>query len=156
MAIGIAGLIDAITSHASRSGYFAQVQGFEPKSMPGGGPGPDLLYAVFLSNLSPARAASGLAAATARVELTGRIYKPFMSQPEDLIDPNLAEAGDALFEAYVGDFELGGTARNIDVFGTHGGGLSARAGYQTVDKSVYRVLDITIPIIVNDAWQESP
>ena len=76
--------------------------------------------------------------------------------PEDLIDPNLAEATDALFEAYIGDFELGGSARNIDVRGAQGNGLGARAGYQTVDKATYRVIDITIPIIVNDAWTESP
>ena len=156
MALGVKALIDAVTSHAAASGHFAVVQGFEPKSIPGNGPGSDLTFAVFLSALAPARAASGLSVSSARVELTGRIYKPFMSQPEDLIDPALAQAADDLIAAYIGDFELGGNARNIDIFGAHGGQLQCRAGYQTVDKQVFRVIDIVIPIIINDAWTESP
>lgn len=150
MSIGISALIDALTSHGAAAGYFDSVQGHEPKSAPGTG----LTYAVFLSALAPVAAASGLAATSARVELTGRIYKPFMSQPEDLIDPNVTDAADALMTAYSGDFDLGGHARNVDLLGAHGTPLSARAGYQTIDKTVFRVLDITIPIIVSDAWTQ--
>lgn len=150
MSLGISDVIDAVTSHASASGFFDSVQCHEPKSAPGNG----LTYAVFLSGLGPARAASGLTATTARVELTGRIYKPFRTEPEDLIDPGLADAADALFAAYTGDFDLGSHARNVDVLGAHGAPLGARAGYQTIDKSVFRVLDIAIPIIVNDAWNQ--
>jgi len=150
MSIGVNALIDAVVSHASASGYFDLVQGHEPKSAPGG----DLTFAVFLSNLAPAPRASGLSISSARVELTGRIYKPFREQPEDLIDPRLAEAADVLFTAYIADFELGGTARNIDVNGSQGAGLNARAGYQAIDGQTYRVIDITIPIIVNDVWTQ--
>lgn len=155
MTIGIQSLVDALTSHASASGLFAQVQGHEPKSMPPNGPGPDLWYAVFLSALGPARTGSGLAVTTARVELTGRIYMPFRSEPEDLIDPKLATACDVMFDAYTGDFELGGNARNIDVLGSQGQPLSARFGYQSVDGATYRVADIVIPIVVNDAWVQN-
>lgn len=151
MTVNTARLINAVTSAAAASGYFDAVQGHEPKSAP---PGTGLTYAVFLSALEPVAAASGLAATSARVELTGRIYKPFTSQPEDLIDPNLADAADALITAYSGDYDLGGYARNVDLLGAHGTGLSLRAGYQTIDRTVYRVLDITIPIIVNDAFPQ--
>lgn len=150
MSVGVAALINAVTSHASALGLFDVVQGHEPKSAPGNG----LTYAVYLQGMGPARAASGLQSASARVELTGRIYRPFISEPEDLIDPSLAVAADLLFTAYVGDFDLGGTARNVDVFGAHGRGLDSRAGYQTIGQTVFRVLDITIPIIVSDCWEE--
>lgn len=150
MSIDTAGIIDAVTSAASASGFFDAVQGHEPKSAPGTG----LTYAVFLNALAPVAAASGLAASSARVELTGRIYKPFTSQPEDLIDPNLAAAADALLSAYSADFDLGGVARNVDLLGAHGAPLGLRAGYQTIDRTVFRVLDITIPIIVSDAWTQ--
>lgn len=156
MAIGIDSLIDAIASHAMSSGLFTSVQAHEPKSMPPADPGSDLTFAVFLSGLGPARTGSGLAATTARVELTGRIYKPFRSEPEDLIDPALARACDLLFEALTGDFDLGGHARNIDVLASQGQGLQARAGYQKIDEVTFRIMDITIPIIVNDAWTQSP
>jgi hypothetical protein len=148
MTIGITALINAVVSHAFASGHFDAVLPFEPKSAPDG----DLTYAVFLSDLGPARAASGLTATSARVELTGRIYKPFMSQPEGLIDRSLADACDDLFEAYTGDLDLGGNARNVDVMGAHGAALRARASYQKLGDATYRIMDITIPIIVNDAW----
>jgi hypothetical protein len=150
MTIGISALINAVTTHASASGFFDTVQGHEPKSAPGNG----LTYAVFLSGIGPARTASGLDATSARVELTGRIYKPFLSQPEDLIDPLIADSVDALMAAYAGDFELGGNARNVDLRGAQGAPLGGRAGYQTIDKTPFRVFDIIIPIIVNDAWSE--
>lgn len=148
--IGISDLIDAVTSHASSSGWFDMVQGHEPKSPPGNG----LTCAVFVSGVGPARTGSGLATTTVRVELTARIYKPFISQPEDLIDPNVVNACDDFMTALSGDFDLGGHARNVDLLGAQGAPLSARAGYQTIDKNVYRVLDITVPIIVNDAFAQ--
>lgn len=143
-------IINAIASFASASGHFDAVQGHEPKSAPGNG----LTFAVFTSGLGPARGASGLNSTTARLELTGRVYKPFLSEPADLIDPALMEATDAMFTALAGDFELGGNVRNIDLQGASGTPLSMRAGYTTIDKQVYRTYDITIPIIVNDAWDQ--
>lgn len=148
--IGISNIINAITSHASASGFFDSVQGHEPKSPPGAG----LTYAVFLSAIGPARTGNGLATTSARIELTGRIYKPFLTEPEDLIDPNITDAVDALFTAYSGDFDLGTTVRCVDLLGSDGDPLGMRAGYQTIDRSVFRVVDIRIPLIVNDAWTQ--
>lgn len=152
MALGINAVINALVSHARALGVFDTVHAHEPKSMPGMG----LHYAVFMANLGPARTGSGLAATTARLELAGRIYKPFASQPEDDIDPTLVDALDVLFSAYTGDFELGGSVRNVDVLGSQGSALSARFGYTTIDKQTYRTIDIVIPVIVNDAFTQSP
>lgn len=150
--IGINAIISALVSHAAGLGFFDTVQGHEPKSMPGMG----LHYAVFMATVGPARTGSGLAATTARLELAGRIYTPFVKQPEDDIDPGLVDVLDKLFEAYTADFELGGNVRNVDVLGSQGAPLSARFGYQTIDKQTYRVIDIVIPVIVNDAFEQTP
>jgi len=150
MSLDINAIINALTTHAGTLGYFDAVQGHEPKSAPGQG----LTFAVFMTGLGPARAASGLNSTSARLELTGRIYKPFLSEPADLIDPAMTEAANRLFAAYTGDFDLGSTARNVDVLGAHGNPLGMRAGYVTIDKQVYRVFDTVIPIIVNDAWDQ--
>jgi hypothetical protein len=152
MALGINAVINALVSHAASLGRFDTVQAHEPKSMPGMG----LHYAVFMTALGPARTGSGLAATTARLELAGRIYKPFASQPEDDIDAILVDALDVLFSAYTGDFELGGNVRNIDVLGSQGNPLGARWGYQTIDKQTYRVIDVVIPLVINDAFNQSP
>jgi hypothetical protein len=153
MTLNVIAIINSVVSYASSSGYFDNVQSHEPKSMPGTG----LMFAVFLDDdaVTPIGEASGLASTTVRIELTGRIYKPFLSAVEDLIDPNLAEATDALMTALSGDFDLGSNARNVDLLGAHGTPLQARAGYQTIDRTVYRVIDITIPVIVNDAWTQT-
>lgn len=147
--IGIAALIDAVTSHASAAGLFGSVNGHEPKSAPTDG----LSYSVWVQQIGPARS-SGQAATSVRVELTGRIYKPFRQQPEDSIDPDMIGAVDVLVSAYAGDFTLGGNARHIDLQGSDGAPLAARAGYQTIDRVPFRVVDITIPIIVNDAFSQ--
>lgn len=150
MSIDLKGLINAVSSPAAASGHFDAVQGHEPKSAPGNG----LLLAVFLSGILPVARASGLATTSARVELTARIYKPFLSQPEDLIDPAIGDAANDLMLAYSADFDLAGLARNVDLLGAHGAPLGGRAGYQKVDTTTYRVFDIVIPIIVNDAWAQ--
>lgn len=149
MAINLSALLDPIVSHALAAGVFDEVQTHEPKSAPGTG----LTFAVFVNAIAPAVGGSGLTATTVRVELIGRIYKPFLSQPEDLIDSNVTDALDILFTAYSGDFDLGDTTHmGIDLMGSYGTGLAMRAGYQTIDKNVFRIFDISIPIIVNDAF----
>ncbi len=61
---------------------------------------------------------------------------------------------DKLIAAFVADFSLGGKSRNIDIFGAHGFPLSARAGYIDIDNKKFRIMDITVPVIVNDVWSE--
>lgn len=151
MAIDVRSVIDLVASHASSLGCFDRVQKHEPKSAPSG---ERPSFAVYVSALAPLARSSGLAMTSARLELTGRIYRGFITEPEDEIDPDLAESLDLLMAAYTGDFELGGLARNIDLLGAHGQGLSARAGYLRVDNKIFRVMDIIIPIIINDCWEQ--
>jgi hypothetical protein len=53
-----------------------------------------------------------------------------------------------------GSITLGGTVRMIDLLGIDGTPLSAMAGYLQIDRKVYRVMDLTIPVIVNDMWTQ--
>jgi hypothetical protein len=62
---------------------------------------------------------------------------------------------DALFTAYIGDFTLGGLVRNVDVRGADGAPLDGQAGYLKQDEVLYRVFTITLPVVVNDAWDEA-
>jgi hypothetical protein len=65
------------------------------------------------------------------------------------------KAADTLLAAYSRDFTWAG-ARNVDLLGSVRHPAGVRAGYQTIDRTMYRVLDITIPIVVNDAWDQVP
>jgi hypothetical protein len=98
---------------------------------------------------------SGLAVSSARVVLNVRIYTSMLQEPQDAIDPAVADAVDALFTAYGGDFELGGAVEAVDLLGMAGPGLSAQAGYLTIADKIYRVMTITLPLLVNDVWTQT-
>jgi hypothetical protein len=151
MTLDINGILDVIVSHAQNSGYFQTVAEHESKKSTTTG----LTAAVWVERIDPIKS-SGLNSASVRVELEMRIYSSTYQEPYDDIDSNITEAVDALFTAYIGDFELGGEARHIDIFGAHGQGLGVRVGYMNMDGSEYRVFQIRIPIIINDAWSEAP
>ena len=75
-------------------------------------------------------------------------------KPADAIDPEIMDAVDVLFTAYSGDFDLGGTVRNVDLEGATGPGLSAQAGYLNQDGKLMRIMDIVLPVIVSDLWTQ--
>jgi hypothetical protein len=143
---------DALVSHAAASGYFDQVNKHEPKSAPGTG----LNAAVWFETVGPYREGSGLNATTVRIVFTLRIYLPMLTEPQDYIDPHILEACDAMLAAYSGDFQLDGLIRNVDLLGESGTPLEAKSGYLDIDKTKLRVVDISIPLIVNDSWVQTP
>lgn len=152
MAINSQAIIDDLASHAMASGYFDRVNQHEPKNKPGRG----LTCAIWIDRIEPARGASGLVSTTARVVFNVRVYTNMLQNPQDAIDPNVMVATDALFEAYSGDFTLSGDAAYIDLMGaTQGHPLFSQSGYINIDNMVYRVMTITVPVIVNDAWPQA-
>lgn len=145
-------LVDAAVSHAQALGVFERVNAHEPKNAPGNG----LSAAVWAQSLWPVPRGSGLASTTARLVLNVRIYSNMVAEPQDMIDPNVISAVDLLMNAYSGDFELGGNVRNVDLLGQAGVPLSAEAGYLNQDGRIYRVMTITLPLIINDVWSQVP
>jgi hypothetical protein len=146
------GLITAVADHASRLGKFERVNMHEPKNAPGNG----LTVAIWSQEIGPVPAGSGLSSTTARIAVFVRVMQPMVAEPQDMIDPNLVSAVDALMTAYSGDFDLGGRIRNVDLLGQAGVPLSAQAGYLEQDRKQYRVMTITVPLIVNDVWEQVP
>lgn len=152
MALDTRPIKNAISSHAAASGYFERVTGHEPKSAPGSG----LLCAIWRQRTRAIALASGLAATAAKVDFMARIYTNMLTDPQDEIDPRQDEAADAFLTALQGDFTLGDTCRNIDILGEFGVPLELEAGYLDQDHKLYRVIDLRIPVIVNDVWEQVP
>lgn len=153
MAINSQDLIDRIASHAMSLGLFDRVNQHEPKSKPGRG----LTCAIWVDRIEPARGRSGLSATDARVVFNVRVYTNMLQQPQDAIDPQVMGAVDLLFEAYSGDFQLGDESRWIDLLGaTQGHPLFSQSGYINIDNVVMRVMTITVPVIVENAWTQAP
>lgn len=143
-------IFDAVVSDAQSSGYFDRVNEHEPKRKPGFG----LTAAVWVQEIFPIKI-SGLNSTSACLLFTLRIYSNMLKEPQDAIDRNLLKAMSNLIRRYNDDFDFGGAIRNIDLLGESGESLAARAGYQEIDNTMYRVMDLSIPCLVNDVWTQT-
>lgn len=148
-----AGLRSAVLTHAKLYGLYARHQDHEFLTPPGDG----LSVAVFggPDALAPIRA-GGLGLTSGRVELLARIYHPARSTPAGAIDARLMAAADDLIYRLTADFTLNARARHLDVHGAYGEALRARLGWLPYpgEGGVYRVADVTVPIILNDLYEQ--
>lgn len=150
-------IVDTLVSHAMALGAFEVVNGHEPESAPGHG----LTAAVWADYLGPAPSGSGLAATTGLLIMNVRVYSSLRAEPAD-IDPNVLRAVWSLIAAYSGDFTLGiidedgDPAAWVDLLGQTRTRLEARAGYLTQDANTYRVMTLTLPIVIVDLWDQAP
>ncbi|GAA4226104.1 hypothetical protein GCM10022254_09960 [Actinomadura meridiana] len=146
------GIFNALISHAEASGLFETVNGHEPKSSPGKG----ITAAIWVARVDPARGSSGLASTAVRLTYTVRIFSDMLQEPQDGIDPAVLAAVDALMNAYSGDFTLGGLIRNVDLLGQTGAPLFAQSGYLNVSGRMFRIMDVSVPMVVSDVWEQVP
>lgn len=149
MGLVLQDVLDHVVSHAMTTGHFDRVNSHEPKSAPGNG----LYCSVWVDNVR--MATSGLDVVSATVVFKVRVGSNMIAEPQDGIDPQIMNAVDALMTNYIGDFTFDGTVRSIDVFGSEGEGLSVDAGYVEQDKKMFRIMDITLPVTINDLWTET-
>lgn len=150
MSLDSVALFTAMESHALESGLFERVNGHEPKAAPGNG----LTAAVWSQRIVPVPRGSGLKYTSGLVTFYLRIYQNMLMQPQDSIDPLVLNAVDVLFAAYSRDFTLGGLVRNVDLLGSTGTSLSAEAGYINQDGKMFRAMTLTVPLIINDLWEQ--
>ena len=144
-------IMDRLTSKAKATGLFRAVNGHEPKNAPEKG----LSAAVWSDSIAPSLT-SGLNSTSAVVTWMIRLYTPMITEPQDMIDPTLIAAADQIMGDITGDFDLGGTVRQVDLLGSHGTPFGAQAGYVEIDGTMYRIIDITVPCVINDAWTQTP
>jgi len=105
--------------------------------------------------VGPAVSASGLSATSARLVFRIRLYTSMISEPQDAIDPAMLAANIKLMASFSDDFDLGGSVRNVDLLGAYGIPMSSQAGYLNQDGKLMRIIDITLPLIMNDLWTQS-
>jgi hypothetical protein len=150
MALDTVAIFSELTSHAKATGLFKQVSSHEPKVAPGKG----LTAAFWVSKITPTT--SGLASTSAQIVFVCRIFSDMLQEPQSSIDPTILSATDKLLNSYNGDFQLGGTISWIDILGAAGVKLEGTSNYIFQDNRWYRVMDITIPVIVEDVWSQVP
>lgn len=146
-------ILDVVESHALASGHYSRVNRHEPKSKNAATDG--ITCAIWVQRITPIGDGSGLAESSVRLELTVRSYASMLAEPQDEIDPRVVDAADALMAAYHGDFQLGGEARHVDIFGAYGERLEATAGYLSLGGMLFRVIDIRLPIVLDDLYPQA-
>lgn len=143
-------LLDRARSHAAASGLFETVDGHEPLHPPGSG----VHAAVWLGPITPVQGRSGLGLTSARLVLFLRVFiRPDVTDLGD-VERRLARAMDGLIYLYNGDFTVGGAAACIDLLGAFGDALGAVPGYVTVGDVEFRTATFTIPLIIDNAWEQ--
>ena len=137
------GLFSQLTSHAKSLKIFDRVNSHEPENSPGKG----LSCSITFTSIEADPAASGLSAVSGKITFAVRIWSSLMQKPLDAVDPNVLGAVSVLLGEYSGAFTLGGTVRDVDLLA-----LKAAAGYVDHEEKVFRTVEITVPIVVNDLW----
>ncbi len=142
---------DEFISIAQRSGYFDTTQGHEPKNAPGRG----VHFNVVYGGKKPAK--SGLSSSSVVAIYLLRVSCSMLREPQDSIDVDLCVAADAIWDGVHGGYKFDGIAgvRCGDLFGSEGDSMVDESGYITYDKEMHRVIEIRVPVIINDAYNQA-
>lgn len=145
-------LFNALTTAAATSGYFDNVTGHEPRSAPALS---GVSCSVWVVDLRPVQS-SGLTSVSMRLEFQMRVYTSMLQEPADTIDWRVLDAVDQIMTKIVTNFDMDLTpdVRYVDLLGSDGEPLRAVAGYLSQDKALFRVMDVFVPVIINDAYVE--
>ncbi len=149
MSLDTGSILDKLQGILLGTAYFETVVMHEPTSAPG----PGKNAAIFMDHIAPTQA-SGLDKVSVLMVINVRIFANGNQEPKDDIDKDLATVIDLVMNSIAGDFTLDGEARNVDIFGVEGTKFQAQYGYLRQDSTLYRMADITVPIIINDVWTE--
>ncbi len=154
-------ILAMVRSIPKKLGTFDTVEGHEPLNAPGNG-----LHCF--SWAGPVRCVggeSGLGSAAIMASFFVRI-QTLAAGPKakgvnlNDIDRKLLHGTGVLFDAYIKHFRLTDHAgvplvRRIDIFGAYGAGLRMDPGYLNSDGNIFRVGVITLPLVLNDEYDEA-
>lgn len=150
MTADAAGALRRLRDHAKNLGAFEVARMGEFKSAP-----PlYLCFAVWVQRLGSAPVGSGLAETAALLRCTARIYMPLSHRPEDEIETKVLGAADGYLGRLNGDLTLGGTVRNVDILAEMSDQPVWDFGHVNIDNKLYRIADLPIGVIFNDAWTQ--
>ncbi|MDP3909468.1 MAG: hypothetical protein Q8Q14_03670 [Gemmatimonadales bacterium] len=134
----------ALTSFLKGRGRIKHVQLGEPKAPPTG----EITAALMMESIRTVELV--LDAADRVYEVTIRLYRGFLEEDGEQTELELAQVVGALMNDLDGDADLGQSVRAVDVGGIYSGGLAAGWAYLEMgDGTMYRTVDVTVPLIVD-------
>lgn len=140
MTVTIKSAIQVIESHLNASGYFpGGVSVGEPSDPPS-----DDFASIFMGNIE--HASTTLNGTIERRTWIIRLYVKAFREPRWEIEYLLDEMYADIMTRLLGDYTLGGNVRNIEPLN-----LRLAPAYQTVGGTVFRLADISVPMLVDDS-----
>lgn len=138
-------LFNSVQSAMQSLALFQDVDTHEPENAPG----VRLYGSLTLGPMRAEPAKSGLNSVSGSITLIIRVWSHAMQRPLDKIDPEVLATMAALMNVLSGEFTLGGTVRNVDLFS-----LVATPAWAEFQGAQYRVMEMPVPIIINDMFTE--
>ena len=147
MAFEIKDTLHAVETYVQNLGLFSSVQIGEPKQATGQG----LHVALYMESVSIVMIYVGGETRESHV-VQLRVYKDMLAEypdPQNNLESELASVVSKLMSNLLGDTDLESSIMSIDAGGMDGASMTATYGYVSVGGQMYRVVDISIPLIVN-------
>lgn len=148
MAFNITATLNAVLSYLDACGYFGDTTIGEYKQPPG----TRLSAAIFMSStsFSPETLTRG-------IEVHGttiRVYLDMLDDPPAKIETDMSIVVSKVITDLMGDWTLGSAVFAID--DGNGASLATSWGYLDVGGTMYRIADITLPLLVDAAVTMAP
>lgn len=151
MTFSIRNQVAAFASKLQSTGIFDAVATHEPKAAPPG----NMTAAVWIQRLFPTSNYTSLNSTSIVVVFNVRVYLNMLMEPQDEIDTALMEAIDTLLDLISGDFSLTDAVDHVDLLGETGQGMEVDFGYVELAGAMYRVADVTVPVVAIDVYDQT-
>lgn len=140
--------LEAIQSHINTTGFVSQV-------IIGDYTSPPVASGIGIAaSLLPLREETVLAfgATTREVHtILLRLYRDWLVQPPEMAIYPLDECKSNIVANLKGDFNLESQVMTLDFAGMHSSGYTAEWGRVDIGNNAFRIIDMTLPIIVDDS-----
>ena len=144
MAFSVETTLNWVLSYIGATARFDHIQIGDFKAPPQN----EYSAAIMMSSISVAELT--LSSTTESHVVLIRLYHSMLVDPTSEAEIGLAQRVQEITSALLADFDLGETIRNIDAGGQHGTGLNARWGHVEISGATFRIVDMFLPLIVND------
>lgn len=146
MAFKVKSTLQAVESYLKASGYVRTVLVGEPKQ-PVEGHGVSAAIYMTSADVVQLTLNGTIEVHTATI----RLYADMLREPLEANEFEMSEIAGSILSDLLGEYDLGGTVRNIDAGGQYGSAVSVRWGHVDVSGKMYRIADIALPLIVDDS-----
>lgn len=145
-------LFSKLSSYAKRLGVFDRVEFREPTNKPAGG----TALALWVNDYRPPPSGSGVASTSMVLDIRATVFCALGTgkRSADEIEADVLYAVHRYMKVLSEDFELDRMVRNIDLLGQTGQAMHADFGHLQYEDTWYRIGEITLPLIINDVYEQ--